>query len=404
MNNSTEEFCTGSAKFLSVSFICLSAHMNNNQVNNSDDGLRRLPSSRAVSVTSPGELFANIPGLLGFYPQESVIFITLTLREGSNQMAESGPIIRMDLDELQALPEVQDIVHSVTIDYVIALIISERCHEDAAYLQRITDCLLSDSYQSTLPIQWIWHTSAIFFGNSFHLVYDHDQGDSTVFATWNTGTIPSITAAPATQDMVARGELPELNRQDCLDYFSPVAAGELKDSAPVFHAAAAFIFLAETKPEVVKAELAEITEICKKVESGELAEPTSDHHHKIAVVLSRTALRDLFLNVFCAHPEAGKQLSLAAARNYQGVIRNNALCVYAMCNLATDRTVKTFHALVTSQQHDPSHRLTSLLLTAYQAGVGEKILAAIKQGALATYDQFGLQPPNRHDGGQSQVA
>lgn len=378
--------------------------MNNNHVNNSDDGLRSVPSSRAVSVTSPGELFANVPGLLGFYPQESVIFITLALRDGSSQMAESGPIIRMDLDELHALPEVHDIVRSATIDYVIALIISERCHEDASYLQKITDFLLSDSHQGIVPIQWIWHTSAIFNGNSFHLVYDRDQDDNPEVASWHTGKIPSITAAPATQDMVARGELPELNRQDCLDYFSPVAADEIKDSTPVFHAAAAFICRAETKPEVVTAELAEITEICQKIESGELVEPTSDHHHKIAVVLSRTALRDLFLNVFCAHPEAGKQLSLAAARNYQGIIRNNALCVYAMCNLATDRTVRTFHALVTSQQHDPDHRLTSLLLTAYQAGVGEKILAAIKQGALATYGQFGLQPPNHHGGGQSQVA
>ena len=352
----------------------------------------------SASITSPGQLLANIPGLLGFYPQESVVFVTLEKATKERPATHCGPVIRIDLEELHALSDIADIISTANIDYVIVFIVSEKCETEPEYFQQIKDLFLSAMQMKLLPIRWIWHTSAIFTGNSFRLVQEgaSDHDDATP-ALWLNGTISSIATASTTQEMMTRGELPELSRQDCLDYFSGTTSSSTKE---LYEQAA--VLLSET--DALAKRLAEITTICRKIEAMKVMDSTAQQQQHIAVALCRTCLRDLLLPVLCAYPEAGKHLSLMVARSYLGVIRNNALCAYAMCELASTNSARTFHALIASHQDNPDHRLTSLLLTGYQAGVGKDILTAIQHGSYATYYQCGLLPPDDNGGGKSKVA
>ncbi|MFW9041685.1 DUF4192 family protein, partial [Corynebacterium striatum] len=64
----------------------------------------------SAPINTPGHLLANVPGALGFYPTDSVIFMTF---EPCPQGMAMGPVARIDFDDAQeALPEIWETIVS----------------------------------------------------------------------------------------------------------------------------------------------------------------------------------------------------------------------------------------------------------------------------------------------------
>ena len=55
-------------------------------------------STYSQTLTSHGDILANIPGILGFYPQDSLV-IAFFERDDDTHGLHLGPLARLDLDD-----------------------------------------------------------------------------------------------------------------------------------------------------------------------------------------------------------------------------------------------------------------------------------------------------------------
>lgn len=53
-------------------------------------------STYSQTLTSHGDILANIPGILGFYPQDSLVFAFLERNDDTHSLS-LGPLARLDL-------------------------------------------------------------------------------------------------------------------------------------------------------------------------------------------------------------------------------------------------------------------------------------------------------------------
>ncbi|KAA8735765.1 DUF4192 domain-containing protein, partial [Corynebacterium tuscaniense] len=86
-------------------------------------------STHSHTLASHGEILANLPGILGFYPNNSLILAFFVDDEGVDTV-RLGPVARFDLDEtVEKLNESRERfaawVHHLELDAVIAYMISD---------------------------------------------------------------------------------------------------------------------------------------------------------------------------------------------------------------------------------------------------------------------------------------
>ena len=86
-------------------------------------------STHSHTLASHGEILANLPGILGFYPNNSLILAFFVDDEGADTI-RLGPVARFDLDEaVEKLTESRERfaawVHHLELDAVIAYMISD---------------------------------------------------------------------------------------------------------------------------------------------------------------------------------------------------------------------------------------------------------------------------------------
>src|SRR5699024_1762955 len=86
-------------------------------------------STHPQTLNSHGELLANLPGILGFYPNDSLILAFFVDDEGIDTL-RLGPVARFDLDEaVDKLTESRERfaawINHLELDAVIAYVISD---------------------------------------------------------------------------------------------------------------------------------------------------------------------------------------------------------------------------------------------------------------------------------------
>ena len=81
-------------------------------------------TDRTPPITTPGHLLANIPGLLGFYPTESVVFMAIDTTPRGPAM---GPLARVDIADAQgAVVDISPLLAEHAREGVFAFLISKR--------------------------------------------------------------------------------------------------------------------------------------------------------------------------------------------------------------------------------------------------------------------------------------
>ena len=115
----------------------------------------------------------------------------------------------------------------------------------------------------------------------------------------------------------------------------------------------------------------------------------------MAPLLGTLELRDLTIEEVLRQPAAGAQLLLAVARTCDGIIRHNALALYALCEVETGLTMRATPALLTALEEDPTHMLSRLLLPPLQAGAFDFMVSSVREGSRIVRADHGVEEPPR---------
>lgn len=362
-------------------------------------------SFASESLTGPADLIASLPGVLGFYPHESVIVLGL-MESDKPGCTTLGPVMRVDITHAQQLCAN---LHVMPVEGCVALL--------AVLITRIPESPLADAATSALfhltdesgagLIDACWHVSEIATGTPYTLLFGNAEdpiGGGAIPADWCDGTVASVMASPAMKNLLDNGVLPELNREDSYRYFqlrAPRDAAEAEERAALEKLAtrrgrelAEKIRRGDAKARAGAAEacrtlitfpscplLSEWEDSSLEPGSGE-----EDDLLGLATLLSRSYLRDRLIVDALAAPYSASTAMIRVAQTFTGVIRANALCVWAI--LAVDKGLQSWAiaALTTAQEEVPGHSMSALLIDLVRVGQHDSLIRAVREGSIAAWD------------------
>lgn len=336
----------------------------------------------------PGELIANIPGLLGFYPEESLVVQGFYSKPDGN--AEIGPTVRVDLSAELPCTEIIRYLDNAECSFYLGFIITAEASVDPGpegisgrqhreWYRSLTESMGADS--SALQACWIVDETRQ--GANYHLLLDSTaEQDSSGSGCWQSGEVASVTAAPAMRPWRQRNELPSLTRREAFAYL----LGDDPDRSEAERAERTrrVQWIADAPGGVLGYAASDADDLLAGISYNELTaedlQKEEDILEKVGTWLSRTSLRDEVLEPMVSNPLPAQELLIATARSLTGKPRANALAILAVVFLELGKNLNASQALTEALDEDPGHNLSQLLFAAISARAEETALAAIKQG------------------------
>lgn len=354
-----------------------------------------------TALTSPGQLAANLPGILGFYPHDSVIFAAFD-STGNQSRFRLGPVIRLDIDDLRHLPDVARSLEESGEELIFAFVVTRR---DEHEVEEIIDTLIAMVRTSILPIHACWAVREILNGEPVQLAFGPAPlpGEDQWSEDWLDDVVAPVAQAQAMEPLLANGMLPDLNREESFEHyarfnpsFSSAECDQLSDFAHRY-ARALLAALEKGEDETwhnfvgLSSDVALLlTEIEEQERS--VADLMSDEETLLTLgaMLGTLTLRDLIMEDLLAQPAPASRLLLAAARTFDGPVRFNALAIYALCALELKLSMRAMPALSAVLIEDPGHSLTLLLLDACRVGAFDTLLGAVREGSRQVRAAHGI--------------
>lgn len=365
-------------------------------------------ATRTIALT-PGELIANIPGALGFFPQDSMVFMGFCEKNGHLTL---GPTVRIDIAHAEeTLPEAYDALRLSRIEVAFAFIISARPEQ---FLEQVMDVAIAQAADNGIELVACWYCPEISFGQFFEIWYGPDFDEESNYGEeWMRGTIPSIAAATSTQTLLDAGRLPEVDRKDA---FAPLQAHNHSfcPKHSMMLEAGAYYFgqrFAASRPGDAPRDndgcyLPELMELIPQRfaeldDSLVLADVLRDTSllHFTGLLMSNARMRDLSLLDFLDNPTKSETLLLAAIQTFKGLIRANALTVYSAVLLSQRLGSLASAPLKIALEEFPDHSLANLLFEAYNRGLLEWSVDTLRHGSeLARKELAEFDSPTPHTG------
>lgn len=355
---------------------------------------------------TPGELIANIPGILGFFPTESIIF-TAMFQEGQGTRYTLGPVVRIDIHDLELLTDVGTALRSVDADLIFTFIISEKVTSTA--IETTVDRLYSIAENGVIDITACWLTAGIYSGESYQLAFGPQEEDlNTTYSgmsQWEHGRVAPVTQAAATQNLLDRGQLPEVNRQDAYSAFD--RGNKLLTEEEIWELS----LQAKTRGDeiiraiphhahgvVFDAALEEFDRIIlratnqKEGQRVEVLMNTPGLLRDTAAYLTTVLLRDAVLHHCVQEPEIAADLFLAVAKTFNHGIRANALCLYSLAAIKLNLGMKALPALEAALSSQPEHSFSGLLRHGLVEGQFDSMISACVRGNGMVREQYSATP------------
>ncbi|QGU04791.1 DUF4192 domain-containing protein [Corynebacterium comes] len=339
-----------------------------------------------TALSSPGQLAANLPGILGFYPHDSVIFAAFDSTGAQNRF-RLGPVIRLDIDDLRHLPDVARTLDESGEDLIFAFVVTRRSEEE---IEEIIDTLLALVRTCIMPIHACWVTPEILTGEPVQIAFGPAPvpGEENWSEVWFDDVIAPVVQAQAMASLLANGMLPDLNREETFEQFArfnpsftPTECDQLSDFA---HRHSHSLLNAPDRGGVAGL-AADIGLLLTEIEEQDLtvADLMADEETllTIGVVLGNATLRDIIIEDTLRQAAPAARILLAAARTFDGIVRLNALALYAVCALELKLPMRAMPALAAVLVEDPGHTLSVLLLDACRAGAFDTLLQAVREGS-----------------------
>ena len=292
-----------------------------------------------LAAIDPGVIFAEVPGVLGFYPTESFVIIGLDI--GDKSVAVS-PVLRADLDvDTLSTTAARMIDHLDIRDYIV--IVSTTDTQLDMYL---------DMQAFNLDPIAVFSTKAVETGSVYQL---HSAATPTLTRAWATGRVAAVHSARMTRETFKRGDVLEIDRVSAAEKFS-----HNLDAVPLIALEYAQQTANELLSRLANAPSGEPTNrIYREYSNGWR---TTDSEDLMAYTLTAcsggSTIRDLYMADVADDPSNYRQSLLDVARTTDGEVRANALCIYAL--VANDS--EAMLALSEAHKADADHNLTNLLL------------------------------------------
>lgn len=344
------------------------------------------PDTSAI-LANPGPLIANIPAILGFYPQESLLMIGLDrLLAGSGRYA-LGPVLRIDLDDDCALSALIDMATTpgspLDCDLIFIIIVSA----DLDRADAVAEELYVVSDDRDLPVAACWHVPEVMAGEAYSMVFGPPSpsgpGPSPQPDPWLEGRLPEIVATASMEPWHRAGALPEPTREDAVDRLRS-RNRQLADAVALQESVERVVDPIPSRPghrddhRLLAVALAAGRAVGRVEAVGAGAgEPTAltDAAERdtgllltVGVALAHVRARDLSLHTLADAGHACAPVLLAVARTFTGIVRANALCAYAIVQARRQLPMMAQHALMVSAEEFPGHVLTRCLLEAGMIG------------------------------------
>ncbi|WP_180339657.1 DUF4192 domain-containing protein [Corynebacterium tapiri] len=357
---------------------------------------RRPYASRPVlPMTSPGQLIAALPALLGFYPHESLVLVTFH-HETSDRYC-LGPIVRIDTEDVLFL-EPEDLP-LCDHDLLLAFLISEGGPElvrtgvsdtdiDRDDLDRLIHFVddVAEMYRSDLV--GFWATEEVISGEPVVAVHLGPDFDLT---QWQHDHVSTVTESPAMDPWIATGQLPEVDRDAALSavidpnpYLSDQARRNVLDDAQ-----------STAKEAENQGNLAAlVTALSHVALPGKTVEDhlqTPDALTACLAALQITVCRDSCVADILLHPTAYASLLLAGARTAQDSVRADALALYAIARIAQGFPMAASPAIMAALKETPGHTLSQLILQASTLGAYDPMLRGFDMGSREARARLGIQ-------------
>lgn len=351
----------------------------------------RFPQPR---LDDPGTLLANLPALFGYYPSDSLVLVTFSVR--SFPQFELGPALRIDLGDFAGL-------HAVTLepgliadaDLVFSFIIGAGLLGAEATDPRIGETLAAVEYATAVSgteLVGCWTCDEIVSGGPYQPVGEPWE------AYRGGGRIAHIASGFAMEPWLAAGQLPELSRQDAFDRFAagnPVLSDEVCRSIHRDGKRRVAVYRrGGDDPAVGGDAVTRFVGSLEKVDvlaaSGEELYGDREMLGHCATVLSLNRLRDAVVAELLARPAAGARIMMAAARSFRGRARADALSLFALAAIADGLHMTAVPAVITAQEEMPEHHLSKLIFEALQVGGFEPLLEGVSIGSSIVRAELGL--------------
>ncbi|MCQ9351539.1 DUF4192 domain-containing protein [Corynebacterium sp. 153RC1] len=380
----------------------------------------------------PADLIANVPGILGYYPKESLVLVTVETHprptpqpdphpdpelqhqpEHPGSAADAvdavdavgpqrclgtslGPVLRLGFDQRNNIDEVLEFIQSLSHPKVVAFLITEHNHVAMSILVE----QLHDAHEAgQIDAIACYHVPELLTGQPMHLLFSHDAPHRS----WRTPKVGNIASAPATKRLLQGGELPALNREEAWRYFTQsnpfLTESDEDDLDAAIHTLSSQLINARGIPRsVVRRHLDILEQYCEQVKHQSI-EQLQQHSEVLIAFGSMCAnvkLRDALCVLIPDHAVALKNIMVALASSVGGEVKTNALALCALSSLAQGATAYTNMALQAAFEQDPRHYLCNLIHQGYRFGVIAELLNAMSEGAHVTLEeldeQVGFQP------------
>lgn len=188
-----------------------------------------MPASQYTqTINHHGELLANIPAVMGFYPKNSVL-ITLFTADETHQELRLGPVTRLDLDS--AVDDLRDncdlfaawfdkINAAASMIYIVADDVDNPYFDPR--IKRLISFFGDVKVSPVSDVLAVTYTAQISTDEPWQALYRHETMSDMPLQ----GTISPLTSAAAMQHMINdTGQVPELDRDGIIDMLNSTDHG-----------------------------------------------------------------------------------------------------------------------------------------------------------------------------------
>ena len=330
-------------------------------------------STYSQTLTSHGDILANIPGILGFYPQNSLV-LAFFERNDDTPGLHLGPLARLDLDDaVETLVNNQNQFAAwsgrVNADAVIAYVINA----DPSAADDLADFLLSDD--SPLPtVLAIVQVPELTSGTGWWTVYQQLS-----LSAPRTGVVSEVTGSLTLQQMVLdTGQLPALSREELEQRLNSTSHG-IDDA--VYRDIVADVETYENEIHFLRDDLQQEYE---KATEG-ITDPNNTRAIRSALRCSTTPmLRDPLLGALLDEPQQGlafaERLMRAVPRDWLKM-RSQITATVAVLAQATGQTGLAGVAAHKATELSETENFPNLVDRSISLGLGSKLITSVRQGA-----------------------
>ncbi len=330
-------------------------------------------STYSQTLTSHGEILANIPGILGFYPQNSLV-IAFFERNSDTPGLHLGPLARLDLnDAVETLVNNRNQFTALSdrdnADSIIAYVINS----DPSAADDLAEFLLSED--SPLPtVLAIVQVPELTSGTGWWTVYQQLS-----LSAPRTGAVSEVAGSLTLQQMVLdTGQLPALSREELEERLNSTAHGIDEDE---YRDIIADVEGYENEIHCLRDDL--------QHEYGQATEGIPDPNNTRAIrsalrCFTTPMLRDPLLAALLDEPEKG----LAFAELLMRVVprdwlkmRSQVTATVAVLAQASGQTGFAGVAANKATELCETENFPSLVARSLNLGLGSKLITSVRQGA-----------------------